>query len=119
MSAEDFAKVRAALAGTEELDEDVLRRVLDLAETARLDAIVECVAHLNERATIAELTPGNAREAAALLRGAAALMEHAGFQKHPCPHCRATRAHTDHCPLGRAVRKWGSALMPGRGRVSS
>ena len=107
------------MAGTEELDEDVLRRVLDIAETARLDAIVECVAHLNERATLAELKPGNAREAAALLRGAAALMEHAGFQQRPCPHCRATRAHTEQCPLGRAVRKWGHALMPGRARITS
>lgn len=119
MSTEDFEQVRAALAGSGELDADVLRRVLDVAETARLDAIVECVAHLNARATLAELNPANAREAAALLRGAAALMEHAGFEQRPCPHCRAARAHTAQCPLGRAVRKWGHALMPGRARITS
>jgi hypothetical protein len=119
MNEADIKQVRAALAGTAELDEDVLRRVLDVAETARIDAIVECVAHLNERATLLEMKPGSAHAAAALLRGAAALMELAGFDRQPCPYCSALKTHTAACALGRAVQKWRHALRPGKARISS
>jgi len=115
---DDYKRVREALEGTGELDADVLIRVLDTAENARIDAIVECVAHLNERATIAELSK-DAASAAVLLRGAQTLMEFAGFHRTPCPYCRAARTHTAECSLGRAVRKWRHALVPGKAKLSS